>query len=81
MHLWRSTNSPGTLYAAQGFEATEALYKGLAEDGFIVKLIHMATNAELREAPSHGSGMMNALAMALRPLQFSNRGASKGAPK
>jgi hypothetical protein len=44
---------------AQGFEATEALYKGLKEEGFIVKLVHMPTNAEFeltsgRLCPSHG---------------------------
>jgi hypothetical protein len=69
MYLWRSPNLPETLYAAQGFEETEALYKGLGDDGYIVKLIHMATNAEFelsagrlcpaqglsRESPSEGT--------------------------
>ncbi len=59
MYLWRSPNLPGTVYVAQGFETTEALYKGLAADGFIVKLIHIATNAEFelsagRLCPSQG---------------------------
>ena len=87
MYLWRSPKLPGTLYVAQGFEATEALYKAFAEDGYIVKLIHTATNVEFglnagRLCPSlgslpqetpDGSGMsqaLNALASALRPLQF-----------
>lgn len=86
MYLWRSPNLPGTLYVAQGFEATEALYRGLTEDGFIVKLVHAATNAEFqlrggRLCPSLGSlpwdtvgprvnGAWDALARALRPLQF-----------
>jgi FkbM family methyltransferase len=77
------------LYVAQGFETTEALCKGLTEDGFIVKLVHTATNAEFelsagrlcpsegalaREDPSQGIrpglNIMDAFAMALRPLQF-----------
>src|ERR1700733_4765565 len=92
MYLWRSPNLPGTLYVAQGFEETEALYRGLAEDGYIVKLIHTATNAEFqlsagRLCPAQGSLLeegptpaevpteatspaLNALATALRPLQF-----------
>jgi hypothetical protein len=48
LYLWRSPELPGTLYLAQGLEATEALCKGLAEDGYIVKVIHSATNAELQ---------------------------------
>jgi hypothetical protein len=46
MYLWRSSDSPGTLYLAKGFETTEALCRGLTEDGYIVKVIHMATNSE-----------------------------------
>lgn len=46
LYLWRSPELPGTLYLAQGLEATEALCKGLTEDGYIVKVIHAATNAE-----------------------------------
>jgi len=51
LYLWRSSDSPGTLYLAKGFETAEALCRGLTEDGYIVKVIHMVTNGEfeLRE--------------------------------
>jgi hypothetical protein len=46
LYLWRSSDSPGTLYLAKSFETAEALCRGLTEDGYIVKVIHMATNVE-----------------------------------
>src|ERR1700733_6482920 len=46
LYLWRSPNSPGTLYLAQGFETAEALCRGLTDDGYIVKVIHMASDTE-----------------------------------
>lgn len=46
LYLWRSTNSPGTLYLAKGLETAEILCRGLTEDGYIVKVIHSSTNAE-----------------------------------
>jgi hypothetical protein len=46
LYLWRSPNSPGTLYLAKGFQTAEALCRGLAEDGYIVKVIHMDTDTE-----------------------------------
>jgi hypothetical protein len=46
LYLWRSPNSPGTLYLAEGFETAEALCRGLTDDGYIVKVVHMATNTE-----------------------------------
>jgi hypothetical protein len=46
LYLWRSPDLPGTLYLAQGFETAETLCKELTEDGYIVKVIHAATNAE-----------------------------------
>jgi hypothetical protein len=46
LYLWRSPSSPGTLYLAKGFETAEALCRGLTEDGYIVKVIHMSTNTE-----------------------------------
>jgi hypothetical protein len=46
LYLWRSRNVPGTLYLARGFETTEALCQGLAEHGYIVKVIQMATDIE-----------------------------------
>ena len=46
LYLWRSPNSPGTLYLAKGFETAEALARGLTEAGYIVKVIHMTTDTE-----------------------------------
>jgi hypothetical protein len=46
LYLWRSSDSPGTLYLARGFETAEALCRGLTEDGYIVKVVNMNTNAE-----------------------------------
>lgn len=46
LYLWRSPDSPGTLYLAKGFETAEALCRGLTEDGYIVKVIQAATNTE-----------------------------------
>ena len=46
LYLWRSPNAPGTLYLAKGFQTAEALCRGLAEDGYIVKVVHMATDTE-----------------------------------
>jgi hypothetical protein len=46
LYLWRSPSRPGTLYMAQGFETAEALCRGLTADGYIVKVIHTATNTE-----------------------------------
>jgi hypothetical protein len=47
LYLWRSPNCPGTLYLAKGLDTAEALCRGLIEHGYIVKVIHMATNSEL----------------------------------
>ena len=46
LYLWRAPHLPGTLYMADGLETTEALCKGLTDDGYIVKVVHMATNLE-----------------------------------
>lgn len=46
LYLWRSPNSPGTLYLVTGFEAAEALCRGLEEDGYIVKAIQTNTDTE-----------------------------------
>jgi hypothetical protein len=46
LYLWRSHQSPGTLYLAKGFDTAEALCRGLVEDGYIVKVVHMATDTE-----------------------------------
>lgn len=46
LYLWRSTDSPGTLYLAKGLETAELLCRGLTDDGYIVKVVHSSTNAE-----------------------------------
>jgi hypothetical protein len=46
LYLWRSPNSPGTLYLVTGFETAEALCQGLEEDGYIVKAIQTRTDTE-----------------------------------
>jgi len=46
LYLWRSRNAPGTLYLAKGFDTAEALCRGLTQDGYIVKVIHMTTDME-----------------------------------
>jgi hypothetical protein len=46
LYLWRSPESPGTLYLAKGFSTAEALCRSLAEDGYIVKVVHAATDVE-----------------------------------
>ena len=46
LYLWRSPESPGALYLAQEFSTAEALCRGLAEEGYIVKVVHPATNTE-----------------------------------
>jgi len=52
LYIWRSSDSPGTLYLAREVDTAEALCQGLTQDGYIVKVIHMATNTEfqLRDA-------------------------------
>lgn len=46
LYLWRSPNTPGTLYLAKGFQTAETLCRGLTEDGYIVKVIHMSSDTE-----------------------------------
>ncbi len=46
LYLWRSPESPGTLYLANGVSSVEALCRSLAEDGYIVKVVHAATDTE-----------------------------------
>jgi hypothetical protein len=58
LYLWRSTEAPGTLYLANGFSTVETLCRSLSDDGYIVKVIHSATDTEYE---LHDGG--------LRPLQ------------
>jgi hypothetical protein len=46
LYLWRSPESPGTLYLANEFSTAEALCRSLAEEGYIVKVVHAATDIE-----------------------------------
>lgn len=46
LYLWRSREAPGTLYLANGLSTVEALCRSLAEDGYIVKVVHSATDME-----------------------------------
>jgi hypothetical protein len=46
LYLWRSPNAPGTLYLAKGFDTAETLCRGLTDDGYIVKVVHMASDTE-----------------------------------
>jgi hypothetical protein len=46
LYLWRSPDSPGTLYLANGLSSAEALCRSLAEEGYIVKVVHAATDTE-----------------------------------
>jgi hypothetical protein len=60
LYLWRSSNSPGTLYLAKDFETAEALCRGLTEDGYIVKVIRPGTDTEFelcegKLCPTRGS--------------------------
>jgi hypothetical protein len=46
LYLWRSPQAPGTLYLANGFSTAEVLSRILAEEGYIVKVVHAATDTE-----------------------------------
>jgi hypothetical protein len=46
LYLWRSPQSPGSLYLANGLYKAEALCRGLVEEGYIVKVVHPATDTE-----------------------------------
>ncbi|HTW65253.1 MAG TPA: hypothetical protein VME17_11580 [Bryobacteraceae bacterium] len=46
LYLWRSREAPGTLYLAQGLSTAETLCRSLAEHGYIVKVVHAATDTE-----------------------------------
>jgi len=61
LYLWRSVEAPGILYLAKGIESASAVYNELAEDGYIVRAVHMNsdTEYEMREGslmPVPGAG-------------------------
>ena len=46
LYLWRSKETPGTLYLANGLYTAETLCRNLSEEGYIVKVIHSGTDTE-----------------------------------
>jgi hypothetical protein len=46
LYLWRSVDSPGTLYLARGIHHTRSVCAELLAAGYIVKIVEMATNVE-----------------------------------
>ena len=46
LYLWRSVDSPGTLYLAKNLDSAEAVYAELSKEGYIVRAVHMATDSE-----------------------------------
>ena len=46
LYLWRSIDVPGTLYLAKDLDHAEAVYAGLIAEGYVVKVVHAATNTE-----------------------------------
>lgn len=46
LYLWRSLDVPGTLYLASDLGSAEAVYAGLIAEGYVVKVVHAATNTE-----------------------------------
>ena len=46
LYLWRSAESPGTLYMARGIHNARAVCAELKAAGYIVKVVEMATNVE-----------------------------------
>jgi hypothetical protein len=62
IYLWRSPQAPGTLYLAKGFSTAEALCRSLVEYGYIVKVVHSATDTEYEIQEG-----------ALRPISHGNR--------
>ena len=46
LYLWRSLDMPGTLYLAKDLHSASAVYAGLIAEGYVVKVVHAATNIE-----------------------------------
>jgi hypothetical protein len=46
LYLWRSLDMPGTLYLAKDSDSAAAVYAGLIAEGYIVKVVHAASNTE-----------------------------------
>ncbi|HYL36944.1 MAG TPA: hypothetical protein VEV17_13600 [Bryobacteraceae bacterium] len=46
LYLWRSLQAPGIVYLARSAASAQAVYSGLAEEGYIVKAVHAGSGAE-----------------------------------
>lgn len=46
LYLWRSIESPGIRYLARSVPAAEAMTRELMRQGYIVKVVHAATDTE-----------------------------------
>jgi hypothetical protein len=46
LYLWRSVDTPGTLYLAKDLHHAQAVYAGLIAEGYVVKVVHARTNTE-----------------------------------
>lgn len=46
LYLWRSLDVPGTLYLAPDHLSAQAVSAGLIAEGYVVKVVHAATNTE-----------------------------------
>jgi hypothetical protein len=78
IYLWRSPHLPGALYLANGFPTAEALCRGLAEDGYTVKVIHSSsdTEFELREGRLHPTSDSSAEVLGQSARKSSSQGTS-----
>ncbi len=46
LYFWRSIESPGVRYVARSASAAEAMSQELIREGYIVKIVHAATDTE-----------------------------------
>jgi hypothetical protein len=46
LYLWRSAETPGIRYLARSVSYAEAMYRELVDEGYIVKVVHAATDTE-----------------------------------
>ncbi len=46
LYFWRSLESPGIRYLARSASAAEAMSRELMQEGYIVKVVHAATDTE-----------------------------------
>jgi hypothetical protein len=51
LYLWRSLEAPGILYLARSIDSARTVYAGLADEGYIVKAVHMESGTvfEMRD--------------------------------